>query len=142
MLNGCVLLPDPADPRTLYLLHESVGIGGGGDLLDRTLDGGRTWTPLSLRSLVFQTNVLPTSPTTLLVRAYDTTNYRDYVMLASRDRGETWTRSGAGLPGGVFVAVDPARPGRIVGATPAGAIFRSVDAGRTWTPAGPPMRRP
>ena len=111
-----------------------MGIGGWGDVLERTTDGGRTWTELRLR-LVFQTAVLPTSPTTLVVQVTDTTDYRQYALLASRDRGDTWTRVGDGLPKDVLlVAVVPdlARPGVLFAATQERGIFSSADGGKTW----------
>ena len=43
----CGLLADPRDSRTVYAVLHGVGIGGDGDLIRRTIDGGDTWTELS-----------------------------------------------------------------------------------------------
>ena len=148
-LNTCGVLTDPADPGTVYLVHEAVGIGGGGNLLERTTDGGRTWTRPRV-PLVFLTALVPTSPATLVVQAYDTSDYRRFSLLASRDRGDTWARIGRGLPNDVQVAAlaaDPARPDVLFTATQAGDIFRSADGGTTWLrtsrpSSSRPSRRP
>ncbi len=56
------------------------------------------------------------------------------------DGGDTWTKLGGGLPGGIVgkvgVSVSPADPDRvwaIIEAEPDGGVYRSDDAGATWT---------
>jgi hypothetical protein len=55
-------------------------------------------------------------------------------LFRSGDGGQTWTRRDSGLLGGVVTsfAFDPAAPDTLYAATDAG-LFRSVDAGVSWT---------
>jgi hypothetical protein len=85
----------PMHPRTQSV---GVGIDGGGDIIRRTIDGGLTWTELSLPALSVSLTVLPTIPSTLLAQVFDLTDAGRYVLVKSTDSGEHWTPSNAGLP--------------------------------------------
>jgi photosystem II stability/assembly factor-like uncharacterized protein len=138
ILDPCQLLVDPAEPHRLYVIDKRIGIGAWGDVIRWTDDGGATWNVVALRSLVFYTTILPTAPATLVTHAYDTSNYRDYELLARTGASGVWRRIGAGLPrDGVIVslAADPARPSVLVASLAGHGLFRSVDAGQTWAAA-------
>jgi photosystem II stability/assembly factor-like uncharacterized protein len=112
-----------------------VGIGGGGDVIRTTIDGGATWNPMEIRSLVFAPALLATRPTTLITQAYDTSNYSRYVLQVSTDRGEHWTRVGKGLPNDTSVSTivaDPARQSVLFAGTRGRGVYRSLDGGVTW----------
>jgi photosystem II stability/assembly factor-like uncharacterized protein len=138
-LRTCELLQDPHDPRVLYSVAQSVGIGGGGNLLTRSLDAGATWLGIEGKPLSFGEWILPTTPSTLLVQFSDATDSTRYVLDASVDHGATWTRVGMGLPreGAITaLAADPGTPEVVVAIVERGGVYRSRDAGRTWTRAG------
>jgi hypothetical protein len=138
-LNTCQPVMDPNDPDTVYAVVEGVGIGGGGDIIRRTIDGGLTWTTLGLPALSVSLTVLPTIPSTLLAQVYDLTDAGRYVLVMSTDRGEHWTPSNAGLPHNAEISgivFDPRDPTHLFAGTQGRGVFRSVDGGVTWEPTG------
>ena len=138
-LNTCQPVMDPNDPDTVYAVVEGVGIGGGGDIIRRTIDGGLTWTTLGLPALSVSLTVLPTIPSTLLAQVYDPTDAGRYVLVMSTDRGEHWTPSNAGLPHNAEISgivFDPRDPTHLFAGTQGRGVFRSVDGGVTWEPTG------
>lgn len=56
----------------------------------------------------------------------------------SRDGGRTWTFFSAGLPAGEWLALtaDPADPDVVYAASLLRGVFKSTDAGETWSPVG------
>ena len=135
----CGLMADPNDRDTVYAIVSGVGIGGGGDLIRRTTDGGLTWAELPTPGLVLSFAVSPTVPTTLLAQVYDFTNAGRFVLMTSIDRGDHWTRAGAGLPLNVEITnivADTRQPARLFAGTDGRGVFRSLDAGATWRPTG------
>jgi photosystem II stability/assembly factor-like uncharacterized protein len=134
----CALIADPADPDSVYAIVLGVGIGGGGSVARRTFDGGRTWTALPFEGLLLTLSALPTSPTTLLAQGYDFDTDAAFALRRSTDRGETWTRVGAGLPDVEITNIvsDPRQPERVFAGTAGRGVFRSLDAGATWVPTG------
>lgn len=129
----CALLMDPNDSNTVYAL------GGGGTEFRRTIDGGLTWTELRVPGFSSSIALAPTVPTTMLVQAHDLSGQGRYAFLKSTDRGENWVRIGAGLPDNIAIdniIVDPQRPTHLFAGTRGRGVFRSIDGGTSWSPAG------
>lgn len=135
----CRLMVDPQDESTAYAIVGGVGIGRTGDLVLRSLDAGRTWAELPLPGLSTHLSIAGTDPPTLVLQALDEGAAGGrYALYVSTDRGETW-RVSAGLPATVAVnsmVSDPRRPARLFAGTDGRGVFRSLDAGATWQPAG------
>ncbi|MDQ2980614.1 MAG: hypothetical protein M3R62_15505, partial [Acidobacteriota bacterium] len=126
---------DSTFPSTLY-----VGVSGAG--VFRSRDGGASWTAASTgltSSSVQALAVVPNNP----AAAYAGTPGG---VFRTADGGRTWTSSSAGLSniGVLSLAVDPVTPSTLYAGTfsavstgsPAGfGVYRSLDAGATWSPA-------
>lgn len=144
--RATLLVVDPRDSRTLYLGTIYSG-------LLKSTDGGRTWRPAN-RGLKIQkvcdARVCPNlAVTDLVVDPFEPRvlylNFENQ-LYRSEDGGETWQWASQGIArfGVGPLAADPDRPGAlwaVVVASPgspfqAGAVYRSVDRGRTWAPAG------
>jgi hypothetical protein len=96
--------------------------------LIESMDGGRTWTPISLLGQA-DFHVLRSDGTR--VYGFDSTNGR---LLVSRDSGRTWSQRP--IPGPLIdLAIHPQRPSRVVAASERGLIS-SADDGRTWRRLG------
>ena len=159
-MTGAVqaVLPDPADPRRIYLGTTSGGVWG-------TRDGGATWTPLTDKQVSLSVGSLAFDPTDQSrqklyagMGATSSGNIRATPnlpgILYSPDGGKSWnTLDGAqgsmvNLTGRSIIAV-AARGGTILAAADlprdlsglqSGGLFRSTDGGRTFidvTPGGP-----
>jgi len=88
-------------------------------------DAGRTWDSISLLGEA-DFHVLRYAGNR--VYGYDATNGR---LMLSRDRGRTWAERRAPAPL-VDLTVEPGRPSHLV-ASSGNTLFRSSDAGRSWT---------
>ncbi len=129
-----VIEESPHDAQTLY-----VGTDDG--LVQRTRDGGTTWTNITPSSwgdgLVNEIAVSPHDAGTLYVsfrkdRLGDPTPH----IFVSRDYGATFTRIANGLRDGEPVRVvreDPVRKGLLYAGTETG-VYVSYDAGAQWLP--------
>ena len=69
--NGtcCGLVADPRDRNTIYALVGGIGIGGGGDQVLRSTDGGRSWS-IPQMALTTSFSVLPTAPSTVVAQLW------------------------------------------------------------------------
>jgi hypothetical protein len=161
-LNGCA-----ADPDRLYA---SQSTGWFGQLIQRSSDGGATWTPAGNEfgydgepgthlwydgtprpfefKRIWHLEPSPGDPDVLYAGAEDAALFR------SGDAGNSWEelpalRTHASAPswqpgaGGMClhtIMLDPGDPGRIFTAISAAGAFRSDDAGKSWQPINRGLR--
>ncbi|HYG62632.1 MAG TPA: hypothetical protein VEL74_08625, partial [Thermoanaerobaculia bacterium] len=126
---------DPRAPEALW----AAGWQG----VFHSSDGGRAWeqrTPDLGSSFYFgEVQVDPSDPDIIYAAGGEVTSIRPVifspVVLRSADGGVTWERRDAGLEGGNVVdfAVDAGDPSVLYAVTT--RLFRSTDAGLSWTPA-------
>lgn len=129
----CGLLVDPNDPDTVFAIIGNVGIGGGGDQVMRTTDGGLTWTDVRLPGLSVAFSSIPTSPTTFVAALYGGG------LVVSTNRGDRWSSMRNGLPEAsevTSVVADPRRLTTLFAGTASRGVYRSLDGGKTWRPTG------
>lgn len=81
---------DPSNQNTIY----GGGVEGGG----KSIDGGQTWTPLSLGTSTLRVNSLIVDPQNSLTVYAGTWGSG---VLVSRDGGQSWTAMNLGLPASV-----------------------------------------
>ncbi len=129
-----VIHESPHDARTMY-----VGTDDG--LVQRTRDGGVTWTNVTPKGLsdglTNEIEVSPHDPATVYL-AYRTDRIGDNTphVFKSTDYGTTWTRMVSGLRTGEPVRVvreDPARRNLLYAGTETG-VYLSYDGGANWLP--------
>ena len=121
---------------------EDIWIGTDDGRIQRTRDGGKTWTDLTPKEItawskVASLDVSPLDPETAYA-AVDRHRLDDFTPHAykTHDGGKTWTAIVSGLPGGSFVDVvraDPVRRGLLYAGTDSG-VFVSFDDGERWQP--------
>ncbi|HEX6900814.1 MAG TPA: hypothetical protein VF789_13900 [Thermoanaerobaculia bacterium] len=104
------LAVDPLDANVVYAAVWSSTVGGGQFAVWKSVDGGQTWAPTGLRSIVFDLAV-----STVPGRLYAATLGQG--VLRSDDGGATWREWGTGFPGAEDLAIDPEDPGRVYAAT-------------------------
>ena len=126
---------DPQNPRLLY----AGGIERTGNDMDckvlRSTTAGASWRCMDPNLEMDALVIDPRRPLTLYLHfgtVYQSLNY-----------GATWTAAGSGLPTDTVtsgLAIDPANPRQLYlgagGGAGATAIYRSIDAGRSWSPHG------
>jgi hypothetical protein len=142
---------DPTDPNRVYLAAGEYLNAGNGTILSST-DMGQTWTRNALaapmggnadgRSMGERLAVDPNLPSTIYFGS------RNAGLWISTDRAKTWNPVASFPPAGAmgygpaFVAFDPSSgaPGGAtpvlyvgVGVTTGNALYRSLDAGSTWS---------
>jgi photosystem II stability/assembly factor-like uncharacterized protein len=151
----------PADPNRLYASQSS---GWFGQIVQRSDDGGRTWSPVGNRFVydgtpgthmwydgtphpwefarVWHFEPAPSDPDLVYAGVEDAALFR------STDGGQNWEElaalrthpsGGSWQPGAGgmclhTIILDPADPNRIVTAISAAGAFRSDDAGASWHP--------
>jgi photosystem II stability/assembly factor-like uncharacterized protein len=117
------LVPDPQDPKTLYLSTWRSGVF-------RTSDAGRTWSALGA-TLGAPIAIDPRAPSTLYAG-------RGNTLVKTADGGTTWQPAGTGIVSSdvLSTATDPRNDRVVYAATDAGLI-RSGNRGRAWATLRP-----
>ena len=141
---------DPSNPDIVYASLWEVRLGpwedgnqygGTGGGLFKSIDGGKTWRPLSngLPKGIIQVDVAIAQSQTSRLYASVATNEPSVGIYRSDDAGENWSRittdpRPAGRIGGGDLPVprvDPKNPDVVYSAST--VTMRSTDAGKTWT---------
>jgi photosystem II stability/assembly factor-like uncharacterized protein len=138
------LKASPADPNRIYASQSSSWFG---QVMQRSDDGGATWTPWEFKR-VWHLEPSLTDP------GHVYAGVEDAALFESKDGGHTWTElsglrthaTAAGwMPGAGgmclhTILLDPAHPGRITVAISSSGAFRSDDYGATWKPINRGLR--
>jgi hypothetical protein len=142
---GAIAL-DPVNPNIVYVGTGEGNLSGDsyyGEGLLKSTDGGTTWTQISApfvsngRAAQFTQIAIQPDNSSVLLAATESGIFR------SSDAGATWTAQRQGYASAVLF--DPANPSTayagfngyfssIVYGAQSAAIFKSIDAGVTWTP--------
>ena len=125
------LAASPVAPGTVYAA--SFGQGA-----FRSLDGGTTWSVIGAQlpsQNILHLSIAPDDPATIYVQVL-LTGGSETQFFKSVDFGSSWLRQGANLPAGAFMSdldFDPGDPSRLLAALGFYGIYRSGDAGASWT---------
>src|SRR5262249_42201120 len=104
----------------------------------KSLDGAASWSAANLRAIpVLSMAIDPQSPDTLYAGSY-------IGVFKSIDRGKNWTANRSGMlsyyaPSIVALAIDPRNPSNLYAGAEGddcGGVFKSVDAGMSWSNTG------
>ena len=126
---GSVLV-DPRNPSTLY-----VGIYGSGGGLLKSIDGGQTWSLLTIPTEMTFSGIVAIDP-----QLSGTLYVWDYYagVLKTTDGGQNWKAFTSGLPAtGIdirFIAVDPRNSNIVYAAAVYSGLFWSTNGGASWSP--------
>jgi photosystem II stability/assembly factor-like uncharacterized protein len=137
--NAAAVAVDPLNPAIVYA---SVGSNGPASIsgpftgsLDRSTDSGTTWTAIN--------NGLPSGwwASILVVdpavpgRVYAVGSFQTSGLYRTDDGGNNWIAIGSGLPDSPVygLAIDPTNSSVVYAAPSAGGLYRSTDAGASWT---------
>ncbi|MFI0370583.1 WD40/YVTN/BNR-like repeat-containing protein [Actinomadura sp. 1N219] len=127
-----ILEPDGDKPKTIIVAVVNA--------LFVSTDDGKTWTRTDSRAEfgVYYTRLVTRLPggDELLLGIGDATPGTMTKILVSTDRGASWTESALDVPANSTTwafGVHPADPSVVFAGTKYGHLFRSADAGRTWT---------
>ncbi len=134
---------DAKTPSTLY--------AGTYLSLYRSTDSGATWTmPTNVTGGFGQfgtVNAIVVDPSNSRNVYAGTANGDTYGFFRSTDGGTSWANSNAGLNLGPYgsvtgLAVDPSTSSTLFATTSNGGVFRSINAGGSWSPYGAPLSNP
>jgi len=144
---------DPRDPDTVYVAALGHAHGPNAERgVFRSRDGGATWKRVLFRDArtgAIDLTMDPNNPRIMYAAMWQTVRLPHAMtsggpgsgIFKTTDGGDTWTEitATAGLPKGVLgkvgIAIAPSRPDRVYAVIEAadGAVYRSDDAGASWT---------
>jgi photosystem II stability/assembly factor-like uncharacterized protein len=131
LMNAAAVAVDPLNPTVVY---SSIGANTGS--IFRSSDGGATWATVTngLPSGWFATALVTDSSATGRVYALGSFNSGGGLYLTGNS-GNNWVKIGSGLPDGAVstLAVDPNAPSNVYAAPTSGGLYRSTDAGASFT---------
>ncbi len=116
------------DPAAHERLYAAPGIAGKGVI--RSVDAGQTWESIGLSTLrVTSVAVDPAASGTLYAAADD--------VYTTSDDGANWTATGlsGSAAQATLLVADPHTPGVVYAGTRTTAVYKTPDAGATWSPA-------
>jgi photosystem II stability/assembly factor-like uncharacterized protein len=118
------LTMDPSTPTTLY-----AGTWSGG--IYKSVNGGASWTPSNSGMTTFTVLALAINPAAPAV-LYAATNIG---VFKSTNGGAAWLPASTGLPAEYVysLAIDPTSPSTLYAGLNSGGIYKSTDAGASWT---------
>jgi photosystem II stability/assembly factor-like uncharacterized protein len=131
LMNGAAVAVDPLNPSVVY-----ASLGSNLGSIFRSPDAGATWATI--------TSGLPTgwyamalvTDRSVMGRVYALGTLNSAGGLYRTDNGgNNWIKIGSGLPDGALsaLAVDPNATSRVYAAPSAGGLYRSTDAGASFT---------
>ncbi len=127
------LYADPHDPRVVYVsmknvYNEMLGAEVAPLYLQKTMDGGQTWTPIKLSHTDAMVCILGQSENGSL---FVSTGFH---LFRSTDAGNSWVMLDTGARNGDFadIGFDAANPARVFLPTARSGIMKSEDNGETW----------
>lgn len=141
---------DPSNPNVLYIGMDNApssndGTSNTGPNMYKSIDGGLTWTGLTLpvtdnRITYIVTD--PSNPNVIYCSGFnsettDRNSSSNLGIAKSADGGATWTRINSGLTSlyGPSISIAPSNPNTLYATTwtdQGAATFKSVDGGETW----------
>lgn len=129
--------------HTLMTIAESphsadvIWTGADDGMVQRTLDGGKTWTNLSPgpEGIINSIEVSPQEPNTIYISLmrYKFNDFKSYIF-KSTDNGASWTNMSNGIPDGAYTRVvreDPNRKDLLYAGTERG-VYLSFDGAASW----------
>jgi len=132
-LSGCsfggLMLMDPTDPNTLYACESGFAVYPS---LDKTTDGGASWSFTSFDADITALAIDPANPTTLYAATRDDGLGGSNGVFKSTDGGQTWEVTGLAQVDVGMLAIDPLSPSTLYAGTAAG-VFKSTDGGANWS---------
>jgi photosystem II stability/assembly factor-like uncharacterized protein len=115
----------PTNPSILYAIRFAGGFS-------RSTDSGATWTSIA-HGLPVQTVATDPSNAATLYASTAGPNLTAQGIYRSTDTGDSWTLVNTTVPITISLTVDPADSSVIYAVSYNGGLFRSSDAGKTWS---------
>lgn len=119
-------------PSTLYALINRLG-------LSRSTDGGASWTAMGLNQDVVALAVDPTN-SRILYASTSAPFGSPPVMYKSTDGGQNWNSLKANIPLAGSLVLNPADSSVVYAANFASGVFKSMDAGMSWSESNTGLR--
>jgi photosystem II stability/assembly factor-like uncharacterized protein len=121
-----------SNPYVLYAIRSETGVS-------RSIDGGATWAPIGI-GIPIMTIVTDPSNASTLYAALAGPNLTAQAIYKSTDGGDSWFPVNTTIPVVSALVVNPGDSSVVYAISYQGVLFRSGDAGRTWSDGGVGIR--